>query len=76
MPHVVWIGVWIRKRTSAGLLGNVKKTCILDSVIPSVNFLILIIVLWLYKMLILENLGEEFMGALLYYSSKIYQNEE
>lgn len=75
MPHVIWIGVWTRKRTSAGRLGNVKKTCILDSVIPSVNFLILIIVLWLYKMLILENLGEGYMKVLCTIFAPFYQSE-
>ena len=41
----------------------------------TVNFLILIIVLWLCKMLILENLGEEYMKVLCTIFAPFYQSE-
>lgn len=41
----------------------------------TINFLILIIVLWLYKMLILENLGEGYMKVLCTIFAPFYQSE-
>ena len=41
----------------------------------TINFLILIIVLWLYKMLILENLGEGYTIVLCTIFAPFYQSE-
>lgn len=41
----------------------------------TINFLILIIVLWLYKMLILENLGEGYTKVLCTIFAPFYQSE-